>query len=201
MGDHGRANPLALVVDDDPTFRALSRLALEQFDLRVEEAGNGREGVALAQRLQPDIVILDLQMPELDGFAACAALRRLPSAERLPILIMTGLDDVEAIARAYDVGATDFITKPCNGLVLGQRVRYMLRASDTLEALRRSETRLAQAQRIAHLGGWEWNLLAGRLELSAETSRILGVEAGKFEARARTTWPSSIRTSGNGWRG
>jgi diguanylate cyclase (GGDEF)-like protein/PAS domain S-box-containing protein len=185
MAGDERANPLALVVDDDPTFRALSRLALEQFDLRVEEAGNGRSGVELAQQLQPDIVILDLQMPEMDGFAACTALRRLPGGERLPILIMTGLDDVEAIAHAYEVGATDFITKPCNGLVLGQRVRYMLRASNMFEALLRSETRLTQAQRIAHLGGWEWDLSADRFEISGETSRILGVAERDFGGTRR----------------
>lgn len=185
MAGDERGNPLALVVDDDPTFRALSRLALEQFDLRVEEAENGRSGVESAQRLQPDIVILDLQMPEMDGFAACAALRRLPGGERLPILIMTGLDDVEAIARAYDVGATDFIAKPCNGLVLGQRVRYMLRASDTLEALGRSESRLVQAQRIAHLGGWEWDLVTDRFEVSGETSGILGVTERGFAGTRR----------------
>ena len=115
--------PLALIVDDDLTFRALSRMSLEQEDLRVEEASSGQAAIDFAMVTMPDIIILDLQMPAMDGFVACQQLRQLPGAEFVPILIMTGLDDVDSIARAYDVGATDFIVKPCHGLILNQRVR------------------------------------------------------------------------------
>lgn len=104
--------PLALIVDDDPTFRALSRMSLEQEDLRVEEASSGQAAIDFAAVTMPDIIILDLQMPVMDGFVACRQLRQLPGAEFVPILIMTGLDDIESIARAYDVGATDFIVSP-----------------------------------------------------------------------------------------
>ena len=100
----------------------------------------------------PSSVILDVQMPGIDGFTTCQRLRQLPDGEFVPILMMTGLNDVESIAQAYELGATDFIIKPCHGLILSQRVRYMLRAGETLNALRSSESRLAQAQRIAHLG-------------------------------------------------
>jgi PAS domain S-box-containing protein len=167
--------PLALIVDDDPTFRALSRMSLEQEDLRVEEASSGQAAIDVAAVTMPDIIILDLQMPVMDGFVACQQLRQLPGAEFVPILIMTGLDDIESIARAYDVGATDFIVKPCHGLILSQRVRYMLRASETLNALRSSESRLAQAQRIAQLGGWEWDLVKHRMHVSDAACRILGI--------------------------
>jgi DNA-binding response OmpR family regulator len=147
--------PLALIVDDDATFRLLSRMSLEQEDLRVEEAESGQAAIEFATTTMPDIVILDLQMPGMDGFAVCQRIRQLPSGEFVPILIMTGSDDVDSIAQAYQMGATDFIVKPCHGLILSQRVRYMLRASHNLSALRSSESRLAQAQRIAQLGGWE----------------------------------------------
>ena len=145
--------PLALIVDDDPTFCMLSRMSLEQEDLRVEEATSGQAAIDVAASTMPDIIILDLQMPGMDGYATCRQLRALPGGEFVPILIMTGLDDVDSIAKAYDVGATDFIVKPCHGLILSQRVRYMLRASHNLAALRSSQSRLAQAQRIAQLGG------------------------------------------------
>ncbi|MEQ1844809.1 MAG: EAL domain-containing protein, partial [Nitrospira sp.] len=167
--------PLALIVDDDPALRALSRMSLEQEDLRVEEASSGQAAIDVAAVTMPDIIILDLQMPGMDGFVACQQLRQLPGAEFVPILIMTGLDDIDSIARAYDVGATDFIVKPCHGLILSQRVRYMLRASATLNALRSSESRLAQAQRIAQLGGWEWDLVKDRMHVSDAACRILGI--------------------------
>ncbi|NOT97236.1 MAG: response regulator, partial [Nitrospira sp.] len=147
--------PLALIVDDDLTFRTLFRMSLDQLNLRVEEAASGQEAIELATMRMPDIVILDMQMPDMDGFTTCQRLRQLPGGDVVPILVITGLDDVESIARAYDMGATDFIIKPCHGLILNQRVRYMLRAGQTLSSLRSSESRLAQAQRIAHLGGWE----------------------------------------------
>jgi diguanylate cyclase (GGDEF)-like protein/PAS domain S-box-containing protein len=173
-------SPLALIVDDDPTFRTLSRMSLEQEELRLEEVASGQAAVDFATTCMPDIVILDVQMPGMDGFTTCQRLRQLPGGDFVPILIMTVLDDAESIAKAYDMGATDFIIKPCHGLILSQRVRYMLRASRTLNALRISESGLAQAQRIAQLGGWEWDLVHDRLEVSGAVCHILGILPASF---------------------
>ena len=173
--------PLALIIDDDPTFRTLSRMSLEQEDLCVEEASSGQAAIDFAAVTMPDVVILDVQMPGMDGFETCQRLRQLPDGEFVPILMMTGLDDVESIAKAYEKGATDFIVKPCHGLILSQRVRYMLRASQTLNALRSSESRLAQAQRIAQLGGWEWDLVQNRMHVSDAACRILGISPPAFD--------------------
>ncbi|MDH4084738.1 MAG: EAL domain-containing protein [Nitrospira sp.] len=172
--------PLALVVDDDPTFCMLSRMSLEQEELRVEEANSGQAAIDFAASTMPDIIVLDVQMPGMDGFIACQRLRKLPGGEFVPILIMTGLDDVDSIAKAYEMGATDFIVKPCHGLILSQRVRYMLRASQNLSALRSSESRLAQAQRIAQLGGWEWDVSQQRIEMSDAACHILGISPAAF---------------------
>jgi diguanylate cyclase (GGDEF)-like protein/PAS domain S-box-containing protein len=172
--------PLALVVDDDITLRVLAREALEQAGLRVEDAATGREALDAFQREAPEIVLLDVMMPEMDGFAACAAIRRLPLGATVPIMIMTGLDDVESIAKAYDAGATDFVTKPWNALILSHRVRYMLRASQAVDALRENERSLAEAQRISHIGNWRWDLSTNRFSASDEVLRILGVEPSTF---------------------
>ena len=172
--------PLALIVDDDPTFRTLSRMSLEQEELRLEEVASGQAAVEFATTCMPDIVILDVQMLGMDGFTTCQRLRQLPGGDFVPILMMTGLDDVESIAKAYDMGATDFIIKPCHGLILSQRVRYMLRASRTLNALRISASSLAQAQRIAQLGGWEWDFIHDRLEVSDAVCHILGILPASF---------------------
>ncbi len=141
--------PLALVADDDLIIRMFAREALEQAGWIVEEAEHGREAWAAFQRHTPDVVLLDVMMPEMDGFATCAALRQLPNGEHVPILIMTGLDDFDSITKAYDAGATDFIVKPFNAMLLTHRIRYMVRANQVLQELRTSQATLTQARDAA----------------------------------------------------
>ncbi|MDR4480064.1 MAG: ATP-binding protein [Nitrospira sp.] len=141
--------PYALITDDDIILRMFAREALEQAGWEVEEAQNGMEACAVFQKSPPDVVLLDVMMPGMDGFATCAALRRLPGGEHTPILIMTGLDDFESITKAYDAGATDFIVKPLNAMLLTHRIRYMVRASQVLQELRESQATLTQARDAA----------------------------------------------------
>ena len=151
MNNHlisGRS-PLALVADDDLIIRMFAREALEQAGWIVEEAPNGQEAWAAFQRRPPDVVLLDVMMPGMDGFSTCAALRRLPNGEHTPILIMTGLDDFDSITKAYDAGATDFIVKPLNAVLLTHRIRYMVRANQVLQELRASQATLTQARDAA----------------------------------------------------
>jgi diguanylate cyclase (GGDEF)-like protein/PAS domain S-box-containing protein len=133
--------PVVLVVDDDAAIRLLSRETLEQAGFDVIEAEDGRGAVSLFEEVHPDIILLDVTMPEMDGFTVCASVRRMPAGERVPVLIMTGLEDVESIHHAYNVGATDFITKPINWVLLGHRVQYILRASMAVDSLFRSEAK------------------------------------------------------------
>jgi diguanylate cyclase (GGDEF)-like protein len=132
--------PLVLVVDDDDSARLIARASLEHAGLVVEEAANGREGIDAFDRLRPDLVLLDVLMPEMDGFAACAAIRSLPGGGPVPILMMTGLDDIESIRKAYLAGATDFATKPIQGTILGHRANYLIRAGRAFGDLHRAET-------------------------------------------------------------
>lgn len=132
-------SPLVLVVDDDMALRLLERASLEQAGFQIEEAENGFEALEVFSRLKPDIIILDVMMPEMDGFETCTRLRRIPEAQLTPVLMVTGLDDTDSIDRAYEVGATHFITKPINWGLLSHYVRYLLRARDAFENLKRSE--------------------------------------------------------------
>ncbi|MBK9307688.1 MAG: response regulator [Nitrospira sp.] len=141
--------PKVLIVDDDSIARLLACEALEQSGCDVKDAENGRLGVEAFSQYRPDLVLLDIMMPEMDGFAVCAALRRLPEGQHTPILIMTGLEDYQSITQAYDVGATDFIVKPINGLLLGHRARYMLRAGQAMQDLRNSQIELVHARDAA----------------------------------------------------
>jgi diguanylate cyclase (GGDEF)-like protein/PAS domain S-box-containing protein len=119
-------------------------------------------------------------MPGMDGFTSCAKFRELVGGSRVPILIMTALDDTESIAKAYERGTTDFITKPLNPTILSHRVKYMFRSSQTLEALRKSESRLGMAQRIAKIGNWEWRPDTNRFTASFELCRLIGVRLQDF---------------------
>jgi signal transduction histidine kinase len=141
--------PTALIIDDDSVVRLLAREVLEQSGWMVDEAENGRIGLEAFVRRRPDLVLLDIVMPERDGFTVCTELRRLPEGMHIPVLIMTGLEDYQSITQAYDAGATDFIVKPINGLLLGHRVRYMLRASQAMRDLRESQGKLMQARDAA----------------------------------------------------
>jgi diguanylate cyclase (GGDEF)-like protein/PAS domain S-box-containing protein len=179
-GAQGETRSLILVVDDDTAIRELVREALEHFQFDVVEARNGAEGVKAFSRLKPELVVMDVRMPEMDGFQACAAMRKTPGGANTPILILTGLDDTDSIKTAYEAGATDFASKPVNLFVLGHRLRYMLRAKRTMDDLRESESRLASAQRIARLGHWERDLRSGRMRWSQETYRIFGVDSQSF---------------------
>ena len=156
------------------------RGALEQARFEVCEASNGSRALEQIACRRPDLIIMDVVMPVMDGFATCAKLRESVEGSRVPILIMTALDDADSIARAYKHGATDFITKPMNATILGHRVRYMLRGSVTLNALLRSEARLSLAQRIAKIGDWEWHPFTDHFTASPELCRLMGIRQQDF---------------------
>ncbi len=161
-------------------MRALLQEALDAAGFRVKEATNGAEALSAFNAFGPDLVILDVLMPHMDGFEACEKLRGLPGGENVPIVMITGMDDVDSIRRAYDAGATDFASKPLNLLILCQRIRYMLRAKRTLEDLKRSQSRLARAQKIARLGSWEKDIPSGTLRWSREMYRLFDVPPETF---------------------
>jgi diguanylate cyclase (GGDEF)-like protein/PAS domain S-box-containing protein len=141
IAEESRERPLVLVVDDDPAVTMLAGVALGKEGFDVIDCPSGIKALESFREVMPDAVLLDVMMPEMDGFVTCQKIRNYPEAERLPIIMLTGLDDIESINRAYEAGATDFITKPLNWHLLSHRVRYVLRASKTLEDLYRSESK------------------------------------------------------------
>ena len=139
-----RVRPLVLIADDDEIERFLQRQVLEPAGFDIVEAPSGGEALECFSAFEPDLVVLDVMMPDMNGFEVCEAMRALPRGADTPILMATALDDVESIDRAYRVGATDFVGKPINWPVLPHRVRYMLRAHTTLENLMLSQQHLAE---------------------------------------------------------
>jgi diguanylate cyclase (GGDEF)-like protein/PAS domain S-box-containing protein len=176
--------PLTLVVDDDPMMRLIATQTLTHHGFRVIEAVDGEQALELFAREQPNLVLLDVLMPGIGGYETCRRLRALASGQHVPILMLTGLDDLESINQAYEAGATDFVSKPINWAVLGHRVRYMLRASETIKELAENQALLSSAQRIARLGSWSWDLKGDHGQWSEQTYAILGYERGAVAPNA-----------------
>jgi len=118
--------PLILVVDDEKTLRMLLRRVMEKEGYRVAEASDGSECLQICQQIKPDIILMDAMMPVMDGFTCCPQLRSLLGDNCPPILMITVLDDPISVDRAFEVGATDYATKPIFWAVLRQRVRRLL---------------------------------------------------------------------------
>ncbi len=163
-----------LVVDDDFLLRSMAVRTLRHAGFEVSDAASGEEALALFAQRPCDLLLLDVMMPGLDGFEVCQRVRAMPHGARVPVLMLTGLNDTESIEQAYRQGATDFITKPINWTLLSHRVRYALRASVAAEAMRRSREGLDRAQRLAGMGNWLLHA-DGQLECSAELLRLFGV--------------------------
>lgn len=169
---------LLLVVDDDEHIRQVAALHLEHAGYRVLQASNGQEALTLfdESKSKPVMVLLDMIMPVLDGYETCRHLRQRVQGLRLPILILTGLNDESSVDLAFQAGATDFVSKPINWAVLVQRVRYALRDREMYLELEQKEKRLSHAQRIAKLGYGQINLTTGVIDFSPEIAEMLGME-------------------------
>ncbi len=133
------ASHLILIADDDPHLRSVLRRMLEKQGHRVVEAANGAQCVETFEKLKPDVVLLDVMMPVMDGFAACARLRQLPDGDKIPIVMISVLDDYQSVAHAFEVGATDYMTKPLNVQILLNRLHYMLNAMRTERLISRAK--------------------------------------------------------------
>jgi DNA-binding response OmpR family regulator len=124
-----------LVVDDtEPNLRLL-RALLTGAGYEVVTASCGVEGVAAAARENPDLILLDIMMPDITGFEVCQRLRAAPDTRQTPIVFLTALHEMEDHMRAVDVGGDDVLTKPINKLELLLRVKSLLRIRELLGEL------------------------------------------------------------------
>ena len=117
---------IILVVDDDPTLRMLVRATLEKSGFQVEDAEDGEEALRKFIKYQPAVILMDVEMPKLNGYEACKRIRADAVGAHVPILMVTGLEDIESVNRAYSAGATDFLVKPIKPTLLRSRVRGWL---------------------------------------------------------------------------
>jgi DNA-binding response OmpR family regulator len=142
-----------LFVDDDPILREFAVVNLASEHAVVDTAKDGVAALAAIEANTPDIVLLDLEMPTLDGFGVLKALRADLRWRDLPVIVVTGREDVDAVDRAFGAGATSFVVKPLNWRLLSHQLRYVHRMATNERLLaERREATATQLMRLASHG-------------------------------------------------
>ena len=167
-----------LLVDDDPGFRLTTGEVLLGAGYIVDQAASGEEALACIKNNAPDLVLLDAVMQGMDGFEVCRRIRNHQHFDCTPIMMVTGLDDMDSVNLAFESGADGFTTKPLNYTVLLHRLQFQLRAAQDAKALHESQERLASAQRMARLGYWRWDARSDELTASEQLSSMIVPQGG-----------------------
>src|SRR5215211_7623502 len=127
-----------LIVDDDPTARETLIATLEGERYELHEAKDGIQALEMLKQLQPDLILLDVMMPAMDGFEVCRRIRDTPQLAEVPIILLTALDDRDSLLRGIESGADDFLSKPPDRRELVARVRTITRLNRTMTWVRSS---------------------------------------------------------------
>ena len=140
--------PLLLVVDDDPVNVELLADLLRAMDYRVATALSGEAALAQARRETPDLVVLDIMMPGMNGYEVCRALKADPRTAKAPVVFVTALSDAEDKVNAIEAGGDDFLTKPFNRPILLARIRSLLRLKSAREEVEQSYRKLQELEQL-----------------------------------------------------
>jgi DNA-binding response OmpR family regulator len=161
--------PVILIVDDDPiSCETLEALLLGE-GYHISYVYNGEEAIVQALRLEPDLILLDVMMPDMDGFEICRKLRVDPFVGEVPIIMITALDDRESLLRAIEAGADDFVTKPFDRFILKARVKSIIRLN-RYRRLLLERTFRHEAEEEIHRRNSELALLNRVIRAAAEIS-------------------------------
>lgn len=143
--------PVILIAEDDRMTRAMISHILANDGYRVIEAENGEDCLSAYKKTPPNLVLLDAMMPGMNGFECCSHIMKLPGSAYTPILMITGLEDQTSVDWAFDVGASDYITKPIHWPVLRQRVRIQLERTQLYQKLEEANKKLMHLASIDEL--------------------------------------------------
>jgi two-component system, OmpR family, response regulator VicR len=158
------SNELVLVVDDEKTLVKALSFNLEKEGFRVDQAYDGEEAIQKVFAIKPDIVVLDLMLPELDGFEVC---RRIRKKLNIPIIMLTARsEDIDKVL-GLELGADDYLTKPFNSRELVARIKAILR---------RSSVREEEAKKLLQIGNLQIDLLQHRVSLEGDNINLTSKE-------------------------
>jgi diguanylate cyclase (GGDEF)-like protein/PAS domain S-box-containing protein len=165
-----------LIVDDDALNRELMHRRLSRRGFNAISVGSGLEALEWINTNQADLVLLDVEMPDLNGLEVLKCLRKTYTPAQLPIIMVTGKSSSDDIVTALASGASDYVTKPIDFPVVLARIQTQLSRKHAEEALRVSEERYALAVRAANDGLWDWNLQTDQIYFSPRWKSMLGLE-------------------------
>ena len=172
--------PLILAVDDEATNLHLLRQIL-QADYRLVFAKDGVRALELAQQQRPDLVLLDVMMPGVTGYAVCRQLKALPALKDVPVIFVTALADADDELEGFDAGAVDYITKPVSAPILKARVRTHL---SLVQVQQLKDTRLQIVQRLGLAAEYKDNETGMHVIRMSHYSRLLALAAGMTPQQA-----------------
>ncbi|HIJ87294.1 MAG TPA: EAL domain-containing protein [Desulfuromonadales bacterium] len=171
-----------LIIDDDPSVRLMMGSVLDSLGMSFDEAEGGEQALMLLENVLPDLLLLDVLMPGMDGFEVCARLKETPGISEIPIMMLTGCDDAISIQRAFDLGVTDFIAKPIPWSLIGYRISFLMRAARAFSNQKKNATRLSHAQSLAGMGSWEWEIQSDIMWFSEEIQKVFHFEPAGFDS-------------------
>ena len=175
-----------LVVDDTPLNLDLLRDVLSPF-YRVRLATSGENALKLIQKNPPDLILLDIMMPGMDGYSVCHTLKADPRYSHIPIIFVTAMTDAHDETRGFDVGAVDYITKPISAPVVLARVKTHLALNNQRRALEQEvrertlelhETRLQIIQRLGRAAEYKDNETGRHVIRMSHYARVMALKAG-----------------------
>ncbi|MCB1049150.1 MAG: EAL domain-containing protein [Acidobacteria bacterium] len=164
-----------LIIDDSELNREILWHHLTKVGFKVLSAEGGNQGIGMLRDHKVDLVLLDVMMPEIDGFETLEMIRQNHTMNELPVIMITALNQSQDIIRALSLGANDYITKPLDTSVALARIRTQLQLSLSERALRESEERYALSARGANDGLWDWNIRTREMYVSPRWASMLGL--------------------------
>jgi CheY-like chemotaxis protein len=189
VASYSRKKPLILVVDDQPINIKLLERKLQRENLDVLTATNGKECLDAVGRATPDLILLDVMMPEMDGIETCERLKRNPATASIPIIFITARSSKEGKLEGLNVGAVDYITKPIDLDETLARVKTQLRLQDAYHENLELQKRLGESRRSAAVG-------AVTQGIAHNLNNLLGVVVGYLDLlKAGAEHPDMVRRS------
>ena len=152
MNQNSEEIPRILIVDDDPMAVELLEVRLSRQGYEITSANSAGEGLSAEKRVRPDLILLDVVLPDMSGFEACRKLNEIQKDRYIPIILLTSMNDVDSKVKGLEFGAYDYITKPFDSQELLARVRAALRTKKLYDELKATREKLTEAERLAALG-------------------------------------------------